>query len=232
MQFPSSFHQVSLRVANSTLARNLLVYRLMILKPFTYFIVFLLTVAFMTTACQEAERITSDQTETTEATQAIKEIPGTVETETTPAIDCEISSFSDFVEICTRPDQAEPLLIRLAFSFFPDGTDFDFENKKVVIKNSFEQKLPDGVDVQLTAPQEKNQATLEFIFTAENEAMTVDGLTMPLNKSNEKFKASLGLVITIDGIQDASDSTLLLSELGTLEDYYQLVQERKLLSVK
>lgn len=141
-------------------------------------------------------------------------------------LNCNPSSFSDLIEICKNTDtNAESL--RLAYSFFPDGTDFDFVQTRVIVPASFKDRIPAGVDVQLSAPLAGDQSGIIIPFNEQGEQMTLEGIVLPFVPPVTKFQAQFELTITRDGIEDGRDGVLLLSNLGTLEDFYQVLLERR-----
>lgn len=139
------------------------------------------------------------------------------------AVEFEESVFSPYLEF--SPDKSS---LRIAFSFFPDGSGFDFEAQTVAIPCAFLNLVPEGVDVQLSAPLEDDCKTPTTIsFGDAGESFTLDGIVVPFDKTYAKFGKDFELLVSEGGMEDTSDGTLLFSENGGLEDFYKLLLARR-----
>lgn len=135
----------------------------------------------------------------------------------------ESSGFSSYIELSTDKNY-----LRFAFSFFPDGTGFDFDKKKVSIPCSFLMRIPDDVDVQLSAPLEEDcEIPYTISFDSEGETFTLDGIVVHLNSSYDRFADDFEFIVSADGIKDAVDGTVLTSGRGKLEDFYDLILKER-----
>ena len=135
----------------------------------------------------------------------------------------EKSNFSPFVEVST-----DKKFVRVAFSFFPDGTDVDFERKIVGVLCTFPSNIPDDVNVQLTAPIEAEwDSPYVVAFPETTSLFTLDGIVMTVESAGMKFEPDFGIRLSADGIRDSFDGTLLSSSEGKLEDFYQLIIDKR-----
>lgn len=133
------------------------------------------------------------------------------------------SGFSDYLEFTPEKNY-----LRMAFSFFPDGTGFDFDKKTVSIPCAFLSRIPEGVDVQLSAPiEEPCETPYTITFDGTGETFTLNGIVVPFNSAYDKFAGDFEFDITADGVRDARDGTVLTASGGKLEDFYDLILERR-----
>lgn len=173
----------------------------------------LLTLSVGLVSCEEDE-VDSDEASADEVSPP----PAQLET---PAF--ENSNFSQFVEVST-----DKKFVRVAFSFFPDGTDVDFERKTVGIPCTFPSNLPDDVDIALSAPIEAECDTLYLVSFPETTSLfTLNGIVMTVESADMKFEPDFGIRLSSDGIRDSFDGTLLSSSAGTLEDFYQIIIDKR-----
>lgn len=135
----------------------------------------------------------------------------------------EDSSFSPYLQL-----SEDKLHIRMAFSFFPDGTDFNFKDQTLSIPCSFLSVVPEGVDVQLSPPLiPPCQGSHDISFNASGEKFTLNGIVVPLNPVYQKLVEDFEIEITADGVRDSLDASDLVSDEGTLEAFYELIVERR-----
>lgn len=133
------------------------------------------------------------------------------------------SGFSPYIEISGKTH------LRFAFSFFPEGSGFDFDQKTVSIPCTFlSSRISEDVDVQLSAPLEEECDTLYTItFDDDAESFTLEGIVVPLNSSYDRFADDFEITISVDGVKDAANGDLLTSAGGKLEDFYDLILEKR-----
>lgn len=128
------------------------------------------------------------------------------------------SSFSDFVRISD-----DEKFILLHYGFFPEGTKID--GNQLVFPCQGQNPSIEGVDIQVNVPQDQNCVNpYNFEFAEEGEAVTVEGLILPLDpeeKSNSKFSNSFSINITNEGIKSSETGDVIESEEGTLLAYYE-----------
>lgn len=132
------------------------------------------------------------------------------------------TTFSSYLEMSSDRNY-----LRISFSFFPDGTDFDFDAKTASIPCAFFSRIPDDVDVQLSAPTEDACEPYVITFNETGESFTLDGIVVPFASQYEKFADDFEFTITQDGVLDAEDNILLTSDGGKLEDYFDLILEKR-----
>lgn len=145
--------------------------------------------------------------------------PVSAETATAGHLVFEATSFSPFVE-----KTADGKTLRIAYSFFPDGTDFDFDAKTVSIPCSFKSRAPDGVDLNLSAPVNQPCNPYKLSFNAEGEAFTLNGIEVPLTgDSYTRFVEDFEFEMTTEGIRDSLDGSSIETDGGKLEDYYFVI---------
>lgn len=131
------------------------------------------------------------------------------------------TTFSSYLEVSSDRNN-----LRISFSFFPDGTDFDFDAKTASIPCAFFSRIPDDVDIQLSAPTDDSCEPYVITFNSTGESFTLDGIVVPFTSSYEKFADDFEFIITQDGVLDAEDNALLTSD-GKLEDYFDLILEKR-----
>lgn len=136
------------------------------------------------------------------------------------ALDFGPSSFSTYVDV--SQDHSH---VRINFDFFPSGTDFNFEERKVTIPCLSSDNLPDKVNAQISAPVYGGcEAYTVISFDGDGEVMTVDGIVLPVASSAQKFNGPYGFQITAENVTD-EDGNVLESDDGKLVDYYQGTNE-------
>lgn len=132
------------------------------------------------------------------------------------------TSFSSYLELSGNKNY-----LRISFSFFPDGTDFDFATKTASIPCAFFSRIPDDVNVQLSAPTDDSCEPYVISFNEAGESFTLDGIVIPFTSSYEKFADDFEFIITQDGVLDAEDNALLSSDGEKLEDYFDAILEKR-----
>lgn len=139
------------------------------------------------------------------------------------------SGFSDYIEV-----SSDKKYFRFAFDFFPEGSGFNFEDKTVSVPCTFlltriPEDLPEGVDIQLSAPLEEDcESNYTIKFDSVDEFFTLKGIVAKMNSSYDRFADDFEIIISLDGVKDASDNTSLSSDGDKLEDFYDLILERRL----
>lgn len=117
--------------------------------------------------------------------------------------------------------------LRFDFDFFPDGRDVNFKSKVVSIPCSFLSHVPEGVDVELSAPIEAPcTEPYKISFAGAGEAITLDGIVVPVESAREKFVELFGFRVLPDGVEDSFDGVKIDGGLGRLEDFYAAVLEK------
>ncbi|EKD41769.1 MAG: hypothetical protein ACD_73C00540G0002 [uncultured bacterium] len=128
------------------------------------------------------------------------------------------SDFSPYIEF-----SEDNKLMRLKFSFFPDGTNFDFPGKRVIIPCDINNSVPEGVDVNLNAPI-KPTCDQPFVLdvTQEGEYLNTEGLVLLVGE--KIFSQNYGFEITLQGVKNNANDIILMAPKGKLEEYYALVK--------
>lgn len=136
------------------------------------------------------------------------------------------TDFSSYIEV-----SEDHKWLRFKFGFFPDGTNYDFTNNRVIIPCDFFNSIPEGVDVNLTAPL--NPLCVQpYVIAAmeEGESLTVDGLVVLMDR--KVFPDDFGFEITLEGVKNISNEEILKTVKGKLAEYYALVNAAKPISLK
>ncbi|MBI2338841.1 MAG: hypothetical protein HYU99_00535 [Deltaproteobacteria bacterium] len=178
---------------------------------------FVLVFALFLGACSESGSSLSDEGESTSASSSASTGTGV------DSLTYNASGFSTWLEFTPEKNY-----LRIAFSFFPDGTAFDFDKKTASIPCTFLSRIPEGVDVQLSAPvEEPCETPYTVTFDGAGETFTLNGIVAPFNTAYEKFAGDFEFDITAEGVRDVSDGASLSSDSGKLEDFYDLILERR-----
>ncbi|MBI4411100.1 MAG: hypothetical protein HY541_01280 [Deltaproteobacteria bacterium] len=174
---------------------------------------FILLFLFLLGACSGAGSVSSDENVSSGSTASTD----------ISSLTYNPSGFSTHLEFTPEKNY-----LRIGFAFFPDSTAFDFEEKTVSIPCTFLNRIPEGVDVQLSAPTEELCDTYYTItFDGTGESFTLNGIVVPFSTVYEKFAGDFEFEITADGVRDVQDATTLAPTSGTLEDFYDLILERR-----
>lgn len=136
------------------------------------------------------------------------------------------AEFSSYIEL--SEDQK---WVRFKFAFFPDGTNFDFTNKRVIIPCDFSQSLPEGVDINLTAPLTP-LCSQPYVISVinEGESLSVDGLVLSLER--KAFADDFSIEITPLGVKNLISDTIITASKGKLVEYYTLILASRQVSLR
>lgn len=123
------------------------------------------------------------------------------------------SSFNQYIDF-----SEDSQWVRIKFGFFPDGTNFDFPNKRIIIPCDFENPVPEGVDVNLSAPVGENSCGDPLVLSVadEGESLSVEGIVLHTDKM---AFAKYDLEIDPEGIKLISTGELIVAPKGKLAEY-------------
>lgn len=201
--------------------------------------------AFCITACNEVETSSSgSNAESVTANDAAKSstensvgASETVETTEITAIDADSdndaaetmssyapSSFSQYVYV-----KSDTKVFLIDFNFFPEGTDFDSQNKTATLPCETAAPEGSGATVSMSAPEEGDGCEA-VVVDLTSATFTFVGLEFAYEDSLDVFSEALEFKITPEGIADASDGEVidLDFEDANLENAYNAVMDRRL----
>jgi hypothetical protein len=128
----------------------------------------------------------------------------------------QVSDYSSHIEFSQNSQ-----FIRLKLSFFPDNSQFDFNQNKITLPCSI-GGLPEGVDVNLNAPVDPEicESPLVVAVVHDGESMGVDGIVVRSDRN--LFEEELGIEISPQGVKNLANEMMILAPTGKLAEYYSL----------
>lgn len=133
---------------------------------------------------------------------------------TSTSLVCEDASFSDYLEFCSSRS-----VLRISYSFFPDGTDFNFTDQTATIP-CISASASSDISIQISEPEDGSScADTVLSFTATDESFTLEGIVVPMSSEYTKFESDYQLVITSAGFTHSTDDSLVSASGGKLEDF-------------
>lgn len=165
---------------------------------------------------------TSDEDDST--TVSITEIQSGSSTATNPLEGYSQSEFSKYVYIA---NSGKKFLID--FNFFPEGTDFDSQEKTVTIPCEYTE-MPEEVDVNVSVDVEESDCESEIVIDLSGASFSFVGLEFAYEESLDVFDDNFEFKISTDGFVDSLDGEKIdvAAEDANLENIYNAVIDKRI----
>lgn len=141
------------------------------------------------------------------------------------ALTFSASSFSSFIFY-----SEDFKTVRLAFSFFPDGTRFDFKGRKILIPCGFKDPaVADGVDVNLNAPVVAADCHdgVELSLVSTSMQMGLEGVEGSMEDVNQMLEDHFNLLLTTThGMESSQAHVALAPGAGKLTDFLKALSQQ------